>query len=321
MVFSAGFKKEQAETVKSNLEISPENREWLPAEVPGSVHLDLLRNGKIDDPFLENNESDVQWVEDKDWIYKNTFTLSPEKFEQLRNGRNLELQLDGLDNYCTIFINRQKIATVNNMFVPRRFEITGMVKEDRNELLLFFDSPRKITSELEKKYGKHEGPFDQARVYSRRAQYFTGWDWGPRLSGVGAWRSVRLVIWDHSMIMDASTLTLDVSKNAESADLLVQTSIRSCRAYSARLKAEILLEGKVRKEFEKNISLKSGDNTIEEKITIEEPSLWRPVNHGAQTMYDLRVTLFQEKKKIHSKDARFGIRKVRLLREDRKSVV
>jgi beta-mannosidase len=28
--------------------------EWLPATVPGDVHLDLLKNGKIDDPLIWN---------------------------------------------------------------------------------------------------------------------------------------------------------------------------------------------------------------------------------------------------------------------------
>ncbi len=29
---------------------------WLPATVPGDVHLDLLANKKIDDPFYRDNE-------------------------------------------------------------------------------------------------------------------------------------------------------------------------------------------------------------------------------------------------------------------------
>jgi beta-mannosidase len=36
---------------------------WLPAKVPGDVHLDLLANKKIDDPFFRDNESKLQWIE------------------------------------------------------------------------------------------------------------------------------------------------------------------------------------------------------------------------------------------------------------------
>src|SRR5271166_6375235 len=36
---------------------------WMPATVPGDVHLDLLANKKIDDPFYRTNESKLQWIE------------------------------------------------------------------------------------------------------------------------------------------------------------------------------------------------------------------------------------------------------------------
>ena len=34
--------------------------EWLPATVPGTVHTDLINNGKIDDPYFRLNEREVQ---------------------------------------------------------------------------------------------------------------------------------------------------------------------------------------------------------------------------------------------------------------------
>ena len=35
----------------------PSENGWLPASVPGDVHLDLLANRKITDPFVRDNES------------------------------------------------------------------------------------------------------------------------------------------------------------------------------------------------------------------------------------------------------------------------
>ena len=35
---------------------------WLPATVPGDVHLDLLANKKIPDPFYRDNEAKLQWI-------------------------------------------------------------------------------------------------------------------------------------------------------------------------------------------------------------------------------------------------------------------
>ena len=46
---------------------------WLPATVPGDVHLDLLANKKIPDPFFGDNESKLQWIENESWEYRLNF--------------------------------------------------------------------------------------------------------------------------------------------------------------------------------------------------------------------------------------------------------
>ena len=40
---------------------------WRPAQVPGDVHLDLLRNQLIPDPFYRDNDAKLQWIENADW--------------------------------------------------------------------------------------------------------------------------------------------------------------------------------------------------------------------------------------------------------------
>jgi len=41
--------------------------EWLKAKVPGTVHTDLLHLKKIPDPYLANNESILQYLENENW--------------------------------------------------------------------------------------------------------------------------------------------------------------------------------------------------------------------------------------------------------------
>ena len=52
---------------------------WLPATVPGVVQGDLLAQGLIPDPFQELNETAVQWVGERDWIYRCRFSWTPMK--------------------------------------------------------------------------------------------------------------------------------------------------------------------------------------------------------------------------------------------------
>ncbi|WP_269540901.1 glycosyl hydrolase 2 galactose-binding domain-containing protein [Cerasicoccus fimbriatus] len=48
----------------------------LQATVPGCVHTDLLSHGLIPDPFCRRNEHDLLWVEQTDWQYRTSITLT-----------------------------------------------------------------------------------------------------------------------------------------------------------------------------------------------------------------------------------------------------
>ena len=48
---------------------------WLPARVPGHVHLDLMAAGIIADPFSRMNEKGVAWIDESSWIYQRTIHL------------------------------------------------------------------------------------------------------------------------------------------------------------------------------------------------------------------------------------------------------
>ena len=49
--------------------------EWLPAQVPGGVHTDLMAAERIPDPFVADNEKQVMWVAEGDWEYRRTFSV------------------------------------------------------------------------------------------------------------------------------------------------------------------------------------------------------------------------------------------------------
>ncbi len=88
---------------------------WLPAKVPGDVHLDLLANKKIDDPFFRDNESKLQWIEKASWEYRSTFDVPA----TLLTHKNVDLVFEGLDAACDVSVNgvevlegQQQLSTV-----------------------------------------------------------------------------------------------------------------------------------------------------------------------------------------------------------------
>ena len=52
--------------------------EWIPATVPGSVYEDLLRVGKMEDPFWKDNEVQALKLMDYDYEYCTNFDCSRE---------------------------------------------------------------------------------------------------------------------------------------------------------------------------------------------------------------------------------------------------
>src|SRR4051795_6556904 len=84
--------------------------EWLPANVPGGVHTDLLALGRIPDPFVADNEQHVQWVAASDWEYRCNFTCAP----GLRAEDRIYLVCDGLDTLAAITLNGQELGRTDN---------------------------------------------------------------------------------------------------------------------------------------------------------------------------------------------------------------
>src|SRR5699024_1032083 len=162
---------------------------WMPAEVPGTVHTDLMANEIIPDPFKDRNEDYVQWnenverkvrwVEDEDWEYKTTFTISAEELEN----DQIDLVFDGLDTFAEVFLNGESILNANNMFRQWSVPVKLLLKEGENILELKFKSPIK-EGDRQAERVPFETP-ESPRAFVRKAQYQFGWDWGPRLPTSG----------------------------------------------------------------------------------------------------------------------------------------
>lgn len=82
------------------------------ATVPGTVHTDLFANQLIPDPFYGANEKQLQWIENEDWEYETFFSVTNSELSH----ENIELELNGLDTYATVFLNGIAILEADNMF-------------------------------------------------------------------------------------------------------------------------------------------------------------------------------------------------------------
>jgi beta-mannosidase len=284
---------------------------WLPAKVPGTVHIDLLANNVIPDPFKDLNEEKVQWVPENEWWYRKEIELSPELLEK----QVVELVFEGLDTLATVWVNAVKIGEANNMFTPWRLNISKAVKEGRNVIAVRFKPICKVALELERKYGGKYGSLHtenfSARPYVRKAQYSFGWDWGPTLPTAGIWRNATVIAYNKAKLDYLAALPLEVSE--DKAKIKVIADVYAAKA--CKVKAKFAVEGfgqRIEKQVSKRIAL--GQSCLESEFEIAKPRLWWPRGYGEQNLYDVSVELscgeVLDKAAVKS-----GIRSVKLLQE------
>ncbi|HAH88128.1 MAG TPA: glycoside hydrolase family 2, partial [Armatimonadetes bacterium] len=154
-------------------------REWIPAEVPGCIHTDLLSAGLIPNPFAEDNELRVSWVAEAGWIYKREFHPTPE----LLNEERIFLECDGLDTLASISINGEEVAGTDNMHRRYSFDVTELLHPGPNTIEISFASPVEYVRRLLGTDPYVTSPADSipGSPYIRKAMYQWGWDWAPKI--------------------------------------------------------------------------------------------------------------------------------------------
>lgn len=111
--------------------------DWLPASVPGGVQTDLLAAGVIPDPFVADNELQVQWIPHQDWEYQRSFTPAPELLAE----DHVELVCDGLDTLAEVRLNGELLGRANNQLHSWRWQVKPLLRPGENELAISFSSP------------------------------------------------------------------------------------------------------------------------------------------------------------------------------------
>lgn len=249
------------------------NGTWLPAEVPGNVHMDLVRNGEITDPFLGTQEDSVQWVERREWRYRRVLNAP-------RGDGNWVLEFLGLDTYATVMLNGDTLLLADNMHRSWRIPLSEMVFTGDDVLDVVFASPVlrgqqaldahpwKIPVSNE---ARPQG--EQVSAVVRKAMYHFGWDWGPRLVTSGIWKPVRWVNAAKelpSYRLNLEALTADTARY----EVVFDAPVRD-------LGVTLTLEGvPVPVDWQSR-----GENSY--GLTLVNPQLWWPNGMGDQPLYDV----------------------------------
>jgi len=282
--------------------------QWHPAEVPGVVHTDLLRNKLIPDPFFRSNESALQWIENADWEYRSTFQATPEALKH----SHVDLVFEGLDGPADVYLNDKLILTANNMFREWRVEVKSQLKTGANQLLVVFPSPIMEARKIAAGDFWRQQTQTPEKSYLRKAAYEYGWDWGPRFVLSGIWRPVKLDVWDDAKISNLHVRQLDI--NSEIAHTVAETEITSAQKSAATVTVDYEYGGK-KASTSRDVELNPGVNHIDLPIDIAHPELWYPNGYGRQAVYTYHTQLKTGGRVQDDQTVRTGLRSLVLRRD------
>ncbi|GGH00213.1 beta-mannosidase [Polaribacter pacificus] len=272
---------------------------WKPAEVPGNVFTDLLKQNLIPDPFIKTNEDSVQWVSSKKWEYKKLFEVP----KNILDKAQIELSFEGLDTYATVYLNDVKILTSNNAFRTYTVNVKSNLKNS-NQLRVVFDNSQEQLKEKQNPYQLPEG----SRIYTRKAQFQSGWDWGPKLNTAGIWKDVKLKAWNTVRFEDVFIKQDQLSKSL--ARLTAEISIHSTEDKNVSIFSLI-----DKQETSHELQIKKGTHTYKIPLEINNPELWWTHNLGAQKLYQFQFQLIADGTLSDVKNLKKGLRTIELVRK------
>jgi beta-mannosidase len=284
---------------------------WMPATVPGTVHNDLMTNKVIEHPFKGFNEDKVQWVEKEDWEYATRFRLDRNVLEK----DVVEMVFEGLDTYADVFLNGNKILTTDNMFAGHTIDCKSFLREGENELRIYFHSPvvkgmeklRKIDYLLPA--ANEQAPVgERTNVFTRKAPFHYGWDWGPRLVTSGIWRPIKLTAWNDAMVNDVYLVTKTADNTK--AEVIAEIELRASKNDTYDLQIDF---GNGISVIKERVNLSKGLNKLTYTLPVENPQLWWPNGMGRPHLYDVRIALSQGRKNLHQYSIKYGIRTLNLV--------
>jgi beta-mannosidase len=147
-----------------------------------------------------------------------------------------------------------------------------------------------------------------SRVFTRKAAYQYGWDWGPSFITAGISKNVYVKSWDDVRLLNVWYETLEIAEE------------------SAAVRAHIRLESDGEHEIELDFGdeLPSNIHQVKTSVGIQEltfdmeisnPRLWWAAGMGAPNLYRARLRIFKDLSPVDQDYTQIGIRTIKLVTE------
>lgn len=285
---------------------------WLEAQIPGEIHLDLMRAGLMPDPSVGANMPDCRWPETRSWWFWTEFEVNAGFLAYERQN----LAFAGMDLYAQVFLNGRLLGEAANAFVPAVFDVKPHLIAGKNRLFVRLTAGSELALDAtppgqgqapQPNSAAHgaipnpvpEGDPARGRMWAgkkwlRKPQFSYGWDWVDALPNIGLWRGVRLEGRSGAVLDD---LRLDTVLQDEPRLVLLELEavVENLHPWGERrysLTLEIQPPGQdsaLVRRYE--LDAPPGRMAVRDCIEIPHPRLWWPNGMGEQPLYGVRAAV------------------------------
>ncbi len=267
--------------------------EFVPAIVPGAVHLDWAKAKAFPPHWQGENFREYQWMEDRWWFY-----TAPVQPPEVPPGWRLFLVIGGVDYSWRLSIDGETLVEREGQYRGAEIDFTSRVGTARELQIRIAPAPPKP--------GAPDNPG------STKAPVAYGWDFHPRLVPLGIWEECGWELRPEHHIQDLETrytLTADFeeARVAMSAELAGDCQGLDLSWGITAPSGRVCLQGCV--------PARSGANVI--TATLSKPELWWPNGEGPQALYGVKLSLVDSLGNVVDETScRVGFRRVRLVAND-----
>lgn len=219
--------------------------------------------------------------------YRTTFTGTDKLL-----GRHVRIRFGAVNYFSEVWLNGEKIGQNEGGYTPFEFDLTGLVREGDNELVVrVIDPPRRKAIE-----GFRSGaPLSHSDTPAWKAGWY--WNFG------GIWQSVKLMLTDPVYIDDVFVEPIPGDRTAK-----VHVTVRAERAAEVSLDVDVApWKGRVDTggSAAETVKVRKGTHAVTLPVKIRKMQLWDTEN---PFLYVAKVRLATDKADTDALDERFGMR-------------
>ncbi len=269
---------------------------------PGDVHHALHEAGRLADPFADGTEVRCEWVAQREWWYR-ADVVAP----VVEQGQRLVLDFEGLDTFCSVWLDGRCLGRTDNMFRRWRFDVTDAMAAGAHQLALCF-SPAVVEGDTGPDWDLVSSACSTShRNLMRKAQFGWGWDFAPRLPTVGMWKPATLRVETRAVLDGVRFTTLSIAPDRSAAEVRVDVAVDAFAGNDATLELAVTLRGPDGAVLlDERCALPRGGASLHS--TIASPALWWTPELGAATLHGLSVALSADGVVVDRRELRVGLR-------------